>query len=325
MKSQSLAQAVALLLFSFAPAMAEEAIDIEARRQSVVDLETHITQREARLAEWAKDVQDLDARIEKRVEELVKLVAGLRDSQDSRRRVTMLKMDAIDALQRGIELYITKRKEIREMVRTGGDEALGDLGKIDARIIKHIDQIAELTKSIPGHKDVEKYQSDGGSYWNGYYYENSRLSEDRKQNRRDTSGSTKQGNETAKALEEALERLEDRRRLLTAQLAEGGAKLSEATRALYTTELGQVDAYHDHISAQLRDVTIGGGGGGGRAVGMEQARDIENMIEDARKDLREDVSRLFRSYDQFVRGRAYLAGLKENLAARKEWLEKNAK
>jgi hypothetical protein len=323
MKSQSLAQALALLLISFAPATAEEAVDIEARRESVADLETHITQREARLAEWAKDVQDLDARIEKRVDELVKLVAGLRDSQDSRRRITKLKMDTIDALQRGIELYVAKRKEIREMVRTGGDEALGDLGKIDARIIKHIDQIAELTKSIPTHQDVEKYKSDGGSYWNGYYYENSRLSEDWKQNRRDTAGSNKQRNETAKALEDALARIEERRRLLTAQLAEGG-KLSESTRALYTAELGQADAYHDHISAQLREVTTGGGDGGGRPVGMEQAQDIENMIEDARRDLREDVARLFRSYDQFVRGRAYLEGLKENLAARKAWLEKNA-
>lgn len=322
MKPQSLAQALALLLISSAPAIAEEAIDIAARRESVADLETHITQREARLAEWAKDVQDLDARIEKRVDELVKLVAGLRDSQDSRRRITKLKMDTIDGLQRGIDLYIAKRKEIRERVRTGGDEGLGDLGKIDARIIKHIDQIAELTKSIPSHQDVEKYESDGGAYWNGYYYENNRLSEEWKQNRRDAGGADKQRNETAKALEEALERLEDRRRLLTAQLADGG-KLSESTRALYTTELGQADAYHDHISAQLREVTTGGGGGG-QPVGMEQAQDIENMVEDARKDLREDVARLFRSYDQFVRGRAYLEGLRKNLAARKEWLEKNA-
>jgi|GEM_PF-6128906 len=53
-----------------------------------------------------------------------------------------------------------------------------------------------------------------------------------------------------------------------------------------------------------------------------------NKEEDERhgvkQDLREDVSRLFRSYDLFVRGRAYLEDLKENLAARNEWLEKNA-
>ena len=104
----------------------------------------------------------LDTRIEKQVEDLVKMLSGLRDSQESRTKVTQLKKSAIEGLKRGIELYAKKRKEIREMVRTGGDEALVDLGKIDQRILKRVDQIAELTKSIPTHDDVEKYQSDGG-------------------------------------------------------------------------------------------------------------------------------------------------------------------
>jgi hypothetical protein len=47
------------------------------------------------------------------------------------------------------------------------------------------------------------------------------------------------------------------------------------------------------------------------------------MIEDARTDLRDDAARLFRSYDQFVRGRHYLAELKESLVARKAWLLEN--
>lgn len=301
------------------------AADIEARRQSVADLEIHIAQREQRLAEWGKDVVDLNQRIEKRVDELVKLLASLRDSEDSRRRVTQIKKDAIEGLQRGIELYSRKRKEIREMVRTGSDEALGDLGKIDQNIIKRVDQIAELTKSIPVHRDVEKYESDGGSYrgtayWGGYY-DGGRVSEEWRQNRRDASASNLQRDQTSEALKKAIERLEDRRRMLKTQLAEGG--LSDSAKTLYETELGQVDSYQDHLEAQLRDIVSGGGTGGGRAVSLEQAHDIENMIEDARADLREDVGRLFRSYDQFVRGRHYLEGLKENLAARKAWLLEN--
>jgi chromosome segregation ATPase len=294
--------------------------DIEARRQSVVDLENHIAQREQRLAEWGKDIVELNARIEKRVDGLVTLLAGLRDSQDSRRKVTQIKKEAIDALQKGIERYRSKRQEIREMVRTGGDEALGDLGKIDEHIIKRIDQIAELTKSIPAHEDVEKYESDGGSYWNGYY-DGGRISEAWKQNRRDASASDKQRKDTIDALEKAMKRLEDRRRSLKSQLAEGG--LTDAARTLYLSELGQIDAYEAHLQSLQGDVAAAGGAAGGRAVGLEQAQDIENMIEDARTDLREDAARLFRSYDQFVRGRAYLEGLKKNLAARKAWLEEN--
>jgi chromosome segregation ATPase len=296
------------------------AIDLEARQASIANLETHISQREARLAEWGKDIVELDARIEKRVDELVKMLAGLRDSQDSRTKVTQIKKEAIEGLKRGIDLYVRKRREVRELVRTGDTAALGDLGKFDVRIIKRVDQIADLTKSIPTHEDVDKYESDGGSYWNGYYYENSRTSDEWKQNRRDTQQSDKQRKDTTKALRETLDRLDQRRRSLTDLLA--NRNLTAAERTLYTSELGQVDAYQDHLKAQLRDVASGTSGGG-QAVGRDQAHDIEELIDDARKDLREDVARLFRSYDQFARGRAYLEELKANLASRKEWLEKN--
>lgn len=295
-------------------------MDIEARKESVVNLEAHIAQREQRLAEWARDIVELDARIEKHVEELVKLLAGVRDSEESRTKVSQLKKEAIEGLKRGIEIYSTKRKQIREMVRTGDKEALGDLGKFDQRIIKRVDQIAELTKSIPTHQDVEKYETTGGSYWNGYYEEDRRISDEWRQNRRDNNRSDQQRDDTTEALKSALDRLDQRRRSLKDLLA--NRKLTESAKALYTTELGQIAAYEDHLNTQLKDVTISSGGGG-RAIGRDQAHDIESLIEDARMDIREDVSRLFRTYDQFVRGRAYLEGLKENLAARKEWLEKN--
>jgi len=296
-------------------------MDMEARRESVANLETRIAQREVRLAEWGNDIVDLDARIEKRMEELVKLLAGLRDSQESRTKVTQLKKEAIEGLQRGIDIYVAKRKEVRELVRQGDKEALGDLGKFDQRIIKRVDQIAELTKSIPAHEDVDKYESDGGgSYWRGYYHESSRISEEWKQNRRDSTQSDKLRDETAKALRETLERLDQRRRSLQDMMA--NRELTDAARALYTTELGQIDAYQDHIKTQLIEVTVAHGGAT-QAVGRDQANDIEEMIQDARRDLREDVARLFRSYDQFVRGRAYLEKLKENLEARKQWLKEH--
>ena len=280
------------------------AMDIEARKASVANLETHITQREARLAEWGRDIVELDARIEKRVDDLVKMLAGLRDSEESRTKLTQLKKEAIEGLKSGIDRYVKKRKEVRELVRTGDQTALGDLGKFDQRIIKHVDQIVDLTKSIPTHEDVDKYESDGSSYWNGYYYESSRINEEWKQNRRDATQSDKVRDDTAKALRETLDRLDQRRRSLNDLLA--NRQVTESARALDTTELGQIDAYQDHLNAQLRDVASATGGGG-QAVGRDQANDIENIIDDARKDLREDVSRLFQSYDQFARGRAYLA------------------
>jgi hypothetical protein len=301
----------------------ETPIDIDARKASAANLESHIAQREARLAEWGKDIVDLDARIEKRVDELVKMLAGLRDSQESRNAVTRMKKEAIESLRNGIDLYVRKRKEVRELIRTGESSALGDLGKLDQRIITRVDQIAELTKSIPTHQDVEKYESDGsGGYWNGYYYESSRITGEWKQNRRDTNASDQVRKQTSASIEEAIARLDQRRRSLKDLLA--NRQLNDSAKELYHTELGQIDAYEDHLQAQLRDVNAGSSDGG-QEVGRDQAHDVGNLITDARKDLREDVARLFNSYDQFIKGRAYLEGLRQNLAARKEWLEKNAK
>jgi chromosome segregation ATPase len=314
---------VGLAVIPFAGLAAEEkpATDFEARKASVANLEAHIAQREERLGEWRKDIADLDARIEKRVDELVKMLAGITDSQQSRMRVSQLKKESIEGLKRGIDMYVSKRKEVSERIRAGDSSSLADLSKFDERIIKRVDQITELAKSIPTHSDVAKYETSGRSYWNGYYDENSRITEEWRQNRRDSLQSGKQRDDASKALRDTLDRLDQRRRSLNDLLT--NRQITESARELCYAELGQIDAYEDHLNAQLRDLATSTTKGG-EAVGRDQAHDIELLIDDARKDLREDVASLFRAYDQFAKGRAYLEGLKENLAARKEWLEKNA-
>jgi len=301
---------------------ATAAIDIEARKASVATMETYITQREKRLGELGQDIVTLDARIEKRVDELVKMLADMRDSKDSRTKVSNIKQEAIEGLRRGIDLYSAKRREMVERARKGDEAILGDLGKFDERIFKRVDQIVELGKSFPTHKDVDKYESDGGSYWNGYYYENTRISDDWKQNRRDNMKSGQTRDEITKAIREGLERLDQRRRSLKDLL--DNRNPSKAARDLYIQEIGGIDAHMEKLNSELVEITSSAGPGTSRTPGLDEAVDIGNMLDDARKDLRGDVSNLFRLYDQFAAGRAKLNELKENLAARKAWLEKNA-
>ena len=209
------------------------------------------------------------------------MLAGFKDSEESRTEVSQLKKEAVEGLKRGIQIYVQKRKEVRESVREGDSAALGDLQKFDARIIKRVDQIADLTKSVPTHSDVDKYESDGGSYWNGYYYEDSRISEEWKQNRRDTTRSNMMRDDTIKALRESLERLDQRRRSLKDLLS--NRQLTPSAKELYTTELGQIDAYEDNLNAQLRDVTTTTAGSGQTAIGREQAHE-EGGIEQGKAD-----------------------------------------
>ena len=296
-------------------------MDLEARKESVVNLEAQIELRETRLTELGQDIVTLDGRIEKRVDSLVKILADTRDSQDSKTKISQIKQDAIQGLRRGIDLYVAKRKEVAERVKKGDEAALGDLGKFDTRISTRVDQIVELSKSFPAHEDVKKYESDGGDYWNGYYYENSRISDEWKQNRRDNSQSKVQRDEVTTAIREGIARLDQRQRALKDAL--DNRNPSESTRKLYTQELGQIHAQMENLNAQLTEVSMPTGGAT-RQPSLDEAIDMGQLIDDGRKDLRSDVSTLFRLYDSFDKERLRVGGMKENLAARKDWLEKNA-
>ncbi len=131
----------------------------------------------------------------------------------------------------------------------------------------------------------------------------------------------KQREEVASAIREGIERLDQRRRSLKDLL--DNRNPTEAARKLYIQELGQIDAQTAYLKQQLTEVTISTGGAT-QQPGLDEAVDIGHLLDDARKDLRTDVTDLFRFYDEFARGRTYINGLKENLAARKAWLEKNA-
>lgn len=322
LSSLSIATLLVTLEFSEAQTTPTPVIDLEARKESVVNLESQITLRETRLAELGQDIVTLDGRIEKRVDELVKMLSDTRDSQDSKTKVSKIKQEAIQGLRRSIELYASKRKEIAESVKSGNEAALGDLAKFDKRIGTRVQQIVELSKSFPGHEDVNKYESDGGdSYWRGYYHENTRISEEWKQNRRDGSQAKVQRDEVTKAIQEGIERLDQRRRALQDML--DNRNPSETSRKLYTEELGQIDAQSENLKSQLAEMAMPTSGAT-RTPSLDDAINLQQLLDDARKDLRSDVSSLFHGYDVYNRERARLTEMKENLAARKEWLEKNA-
>jgi chromosome segregation ATPase len=323
MTSKPKLAAAALFLTSFhlAPADPVPVIDLEARKASVVNLESQIAQREARLEEVREDIKTIDTRIEKRIDSIVKMLADTRDSQDSKTRISQIKQEAITGLRRAIDFYVAKRKEVAERVKKGDDSALGDLEKFDKRISTRIAQIVELSKSFPAHEDVKKYESEGGDYWHGYYHENTRITEEWKQSRRDNSQGKVQRDEVTAAIREGIERLDQRRRTLVDML--DNRKPSESARKLYNQELGQIDAQIENLKSQLVEVTLPTGGAT-HAPSLDEAVDMGQMLDDARKDLRGDISKLFQLYDSFDKERYRVTQMKENLAARKEWLEKNA-
>jgi hypothetical protein len=318
---------IALLSLTLLNASAQPAaapIDYEARVKSVATLKEHIAAREERFAMLRKDLLAKDERLEKQVDSIIKRLAELTDSQDSRTKVANMKDHVIEGLIRNLWIFRQKRVDVFERMRRENivpkEELEKTLAAFDAHINKRVSQVMEIAKSYPGHQDMNKYESYGTSYYNGYDHENVRISEDWKQNRRDNTSGRQARKEVLEALEKAIETNQSRRALILNNL--GSKKITDKEKTLQQEELGRIDAAIDNLRNQRRELVMPEGGGG-KEVGGDEAHDIEQMLEDARGDLSRDFSDLMRLYNDLETERTRLYGLKNNLQAREEWLKNN--
>ncbi|MEP4077428.1 hypothetical protein [Haloferula sp.] len=300
-------------------------MSMEERKASVVQLKNRIEMREERLNELVADIKTLDDRTEKRIEKVVSTLKDTQDSQSSKTRITKLKTDVIEGLRNSIAAYQAERRKIFEAVRVNKDEAakplLELLSRLDERVQKRADQIMELAKSMPQRDDVKKYERDGGRYYNGYHYENSRISEKWRQNRRQGSATKVEIDDLMKALESAIDTLERRKMAIEARI--NGGQLSPANLELAQFELGQTDAMLDHRKREMLELAKPQGTSG-QAANKDSADHLKDLFDNVRGDISEDHWNVLKKLNDAVQEQDAIIKLKANLAAREKWLEENA-
>lgn len=305
--------------------------EMEARRQSVVTLEKHIGQRKERLADIAADIRTLDGRVEDGVADIVGMVSQIKDSPDSRVRVATVKADVITGLRKTIEYYDHNRDLIKEQLRTGKtdlpEETLKkDLAIFDERIGTRVKQIAELAKSFPDPQELEKYVVTAESTWAGGWLgwgwggEATEISEDWKQNRRDTRHTEKATDGLREGLQQAIAKLDQRNAYLREKLKQ--ANLPETERRFYESDIARNEALIQQRQQDLEDFSTMPKPET-QAVESGEAHELDQVVRSARDDLREDFFSIFRKYAELNRARAELKSLEDNLAARKQWLKEH--
>lgn len=299
-------------------------IDYEARVKSVATIKEHIAEREERFALLKKDLIDMDARLEKQVDAIIKRLATLKDSNDSRTLVANMKDDVMDGLIRNIWVYRQKRVTVFERMRNENivpkEELEKTLKTFDDHINKRVSQVMELAKSFPGHLDLKKYESYGTSYYDGYEQEDVRISEDWKQNRRDNTSGRQARKEILTTLETAIETNQNRRATILNTLA--NSKISEKEKALQQEELGRTEATIDNLKSQRSELVLPNAEAG-KEIGGGEAHDIKQLLDDARADLSRDFTDIMRKYSDLETERTRIYELKNNLQAREEWLKNN--
>jgi hypothetical protein len=330
---------ITLLVLPLLHAQDAAPIDLEARRQSVVDLKAHIAAREERLKEIAADIRSLDDRNEKRIDSIVNSLKNLKDSESSKTRINALKGEVIAGLRKSITVYQGKRREIFERLRGDKSAAVqaltGDLEKFDARTQKRVEQILELAKSMPARADVDKYESAGIEYRNGWYAETTRISDEWRQNRRQGVATEKSLREIREALEKAIVTLEARKATATEQIND--RNFTAAEHAIQEQELGRIDAMLDARRQELVSLALPTGTGTttdtsasqttsstSNPAAKDNADEMKDLLDDARKDIAADFWSILRQYSQAAAERDKIIALKANLEAREKWLTEHA-
>jgi len=259
------------------------------------------------------------------IESLVKILSGVKDSQDSKRRVSQLKAEAVGGLKKMIQVYKTERAKVFEQLRNDGEapsEALSkDMDLIDKLVEKRANDIVELVKSMAGGEDVAKYENDSEyTYTNGDSYENSRISEEWRQNRRDKVQSEKARREVQQGLEKAIGDLTSRRDGIAAGIAAGG--LSAPEKEIREDELARTNGLLAQRKAQLTEVRLPSVAPS-ETVSRNETDDLKDLFDDARRDIAANVTKTLQLYHDAAAERKRIHLLQENLEAREKWLSEN--
>jgi len=305
---------------------AKAPMTLEERKASIPSIESHIKERRDRLEEIGEDVLRLDDRLETKVDKIVNKLASLKDSKGSRRRVSQIKMAAMENLVGNAKKYQSKRAElIRELRKNKPsqpkDYVEGDLKRADDRVEKRVAQVLLLSKSFSQEKDVKKYTGGGGQRHygrnnRGYSYE--RVSDEWRQNNRDKSMNKKQRDAVKAALEKSITRYTTLQNGVAEKLKNTG--ISAEYRSLLESEQAHYIQVLENRKSQLADFVLVDAPNT-QAISQSQALDVERALDDAAGDFQSDIRLIKQKYSEIVDERRRIQKLEVNLAARKKWLE----
>lgn len=303
---------------------AKAPMTLEERKASIPSIEGHIQERRDRLEEVGADVLRLDDRLETKVDNIVNKLASLKDSEGSRRRVSQLKMAAMEDLVKNAKEYQSKRAElIRELRKDKPtqpkDYVEGDVKIVDERVEKRVEQVLLLSKSFSQERDVKKYTGGGGGYygWGGGWNNNERVSEEWRQNNRDKSMNKKQRDAVKAALEKSITRYESLANGVEQKLK--GTEISAEYRALLESESKHYEKVLENRKRQLADFVLVEAPNT-KAISQRAALDIEHALDDAVNDFDSDIRLIKQKYAEVKAERQRIQKLEVNLAARKKWL-----
>jgi hypothetical protein len=273
-----------------------------------------VAARETRADLLLNEIRGTDDRIEATVDKILETLRLVGDSKDSRTKVARMKEQTIDGLQKNITFYQQKRAQLQEEMRRPSlhltpEEKQRAIAKFDSRIEKRVQQVLVLTKSLPGHKDYERYTATDGGWWGPTYVQN----ENYKQNKRLTTHTNTQRAEIAKELQRSIDKIDSQIRTLHSQFV---ATSNEAHRKMLMDEIGKYEALKKSRVQQFAEASSGMESAT-RPVSGKEAQDLDASLRKVVESLRRDFTALFQRYSAYLIERSNVNAAKSALASAK--------
>lgn len=312
------------------PSMAqEEKVDLDARKQSIPIIEERISQRNAQIAEIGSEILQLHKRMDEKLGRMVDRLAAVKDSVKSSHSVGRVKMEIIEGLKKAVEVFQARRLALERGLLEGKtgiprEVIKNEIGHFDHHVEMHIDQMLKLSKSFTQDENVKRYESrvEGGSHASGWSRPLIKVSDTWRQNQKDRAMDKKQREEVITALKKSIFGCESRIKDLRKTLED--KSLSEIDRGVIQSDLDSHLSMLQTRQAQVDDLLVVE-----KPDTTEISRDAATELEEAVGDLMDDVQRDLQTislkHSQLSGEQSKLFKLKENLDARKKWLEEYEK
>lgn len=274
-------------------------------------LKAQLDAREKRADLLLDELRATDDRIEATVDRVLETLRLIGDSKDSKTKVARLKEQTIDGLQRNITYYQQKRATLQEEMRRPTlhltvEEKQRAIARFDTRIEKRVQQVIAMAKSLPTHKDYDRYKAVEGGWYGPTYIQN----EDYKQNKRLTAHTNSQREEILNGLKQSIDRLDRQTRTLQSQFV---AASNEVHRKILMDELAKSEALMKKRREQLAETsrsfeTVTS------PVSGKEAQDLDMALRRAVDSLRRDFTTLFQRYSTYLVERSNVNAAKAALA-----------
>ena len=278
----------ALILVPVFSAMAE-GTSLTKDEQQIEVLRRQVASAQARVDVHVEKLMAKDGEIEAKINDVIKLLNSIKDSTESKTRITKVKKDIIDNLSKSIEFYRQRRRariqklkdERASFTAAESDKALAFL---DNKIDKRIEQITFITSNMTQNrewKNSEKYEYVDDGYGNRII---SGTSDKYTRHRKSLSSATQQRGKTEEILEKNRAEIERENarleKLLKSARTEEGRAAVEAQIKKNNARLSKQAENENKMVNYARDT--------GKSLSRKDAFETDKWVEDMVKDINKD-------------------------------------